>query len=102
MKHDSPYVSKLYGRKKSRSLNTHSQYILKNLFPKYKLEDESIIATGDNIEFEIGFGYGEHLLWQAINNKNKMFIGAEPFISGAVNLIKEINQKQIKVRILKI
>ena len=96
MKNDSPYVSKLYGRKKSRSLNTHSQYILKNLFPKYKLEDKSIIANGKNIEFEIGFGYGEHLLWQALNNKNKMFIGAEPFISGAINLIKEVNQKQIK------
>ena len=25
-----------------------------------------------------------------------MFIGAEPFISGAINLIKEVNQKQIK------
>ena len=74
MKNDSPYVSKLYGRKKSRSLNTHSQYILKNLFPKYKLEDKSIVANGNNIEFEIGFGYGEHLLWQALNNKNKMFI----------------------------
>ncbi|MBS70628.1 MAG: tRNA (guanosine(46)-N7)-methyltransferase TrmB [Rhodobiaceae bacterium] len=96
MKNDSPYVSKLYGRKKSRSLNAHSQYILKNLFPKYKLEDKSIIANGNNIEFEIGFGYGEHLLWQALNNKNKMFIGAEPFISGAINLIKEVNQKQIK------
>ncbi len=96
MKNDSPYVSKLYGRKKSRSLNTHSQYILKNILPKYKLDDESILTIGDNIEFEIGFGYGEHLLWQALNNKNKMFIGAEPFISGAINLIKEVNQKQIK------
>lgn len=96
MKNDSPYVSKLYGRKKSRSLNTQSQYILKNLFPKYKLEDEHIRAIGDDIEFEIGFGYGEHLLWQAINNKNKIYVGAEPFISGAINLIKDIDEKQIK------
>ena len=54
----------------------------------------SPVETTSNLE--IGFGYGEHLLWQAINNKNKMFIGAEPFISGAINLIKEVNQKQIK------
>jgi len=96
MRNENPYMSKLYGRKKSRSLNAHSQDILKNLFPKYKLGDVSISGIADDIEFEIGFGYGEHLLWQAINNKNKMFIGAEPFISGAINLVRDVNEKQIK------
>tara|TARA_Y100001935_G_scaffold239466_1_gene227105 strand:+ start:314 stop:985 length:672 start_codon:yes stop_codon:yes gene_type:complete len=96
MKNYNPYTSKLYGRKRSRSTNTQSQYILKNLFPKYKFDDGSIGSVNCDIEFEIGFGYGEHLLWQAMSNKGNLFIGAEPFLSGAISLIQEINKNQIE------
>ena len=96
MKNDERHKYKLYGRKRSRSLNIQNQYIIKNLFPLYQLKDESIYSNHHDIEFEIGFGYGEHLLWQAENNKDKLYIGAEPFVSGVISLIKKIHEKQIK------
>lgn len=39
---------------------------------------------------EIGFGKGEHLVWQAENNPDCGFIGCEPFINGAVALLDTV------------
>ena len=41
----------------------------------------------DAVWLEIGFGGGEHLLWQAENNPNVGFIACEPFIDGVVKVI---------------
>ena len=39
---------------------------------------------------EIGFGGGEHLLWQARSNPDIGFIGAEPFEDGVVKVLTGI------------
>lgn len=41
----------------------------------------------DEVWLEVGFGGGEHLLWQAQNNPNVGFIACEPFIDGVVKVI---------------
>jgi tRNA (guanine-N7-)-methyltransferase len=43
---------------------------------------------------EIGFGGGEHLLWQARHNPEVGFIGAEPFEDGVVKVLAEIDDHQ--------
>ena len=95
MKNGNLDTNKLFGRKKSRSTDIKSQNILKNFLPKYQLNNLAIDDINREIEFEIGFGYGEYLLWQAINNQEKMFIGAEPFLSGVTSLIKKIEERQL-------
>lgn len=52
------------------------------------------------VHMEIGFGDGEHLLQQAINNPDIGFIGCEPFVNGIAALclgIKTNNVKNIRL-----
>ena len=44
---------------------------------------------------EIGFGAGEHLVWQAENNPHAGIIGAEPYISGQAKLLAKITDKNL-------
>ena len=39
---------------------------------------------------EIGFGKGENLIFQSRTKKNDIFFAIDPFISGGLNLKKEI------------
>ena len=45
---------------------------------------------------EIGFGSGEHLLWQAEQHEDVGFIGCEPFINGVASLLGAIEDRAIK------
>jgi len=42
------------------------------------------------IWLEIGFGSGEHLVWQAEHHQSVGFIGCEPFINGVASLLGKI------------
>ena len=44
----------------------------------------------EDVWLEIGFGAGEHLLWQAAHNPNIGVIGAEPYISGMAKLLSKM------------
>jgi tRNA (guanine-N7-)-methyltransferase len=45
---------------------------------------------------EIGFGGGEHLLWQAEQNPDALMIGCEPFLDGVVKVLDVIDRRDIK------
>ena len=45
---------------------------------------------------EIGFGNAEHIVQQAINHPNTLFIGSEVYMSGIGTLISEIKENNIK------
>lgn len=44
---------------------------------------------------EIGFGGGEHLVWQATHNPSTSFIGCEPFEDGVVKVLTAIDEGNI-------
>jgi tRNA (guanine-N7-)-methyltransferase len=44
---------------------------------------------------EVGFGGGEHLLWQAENRPDVGIIGAEPYVAGMAKLLARIADKNI-------
>ena len=44
----------------------------------------------DEVWLEIGFGSGEHLVWQAEQHRHVGFIGCEPFINGVASLLGKI------------
>jgi tRNA (guanine-N7-)-methyltransferase len=46
-----------------------------------------------DVWLEIGFGGGEHLLWQARHNADIGLIGAEPFEDGVVKVLAEIEEQ---------
>jgi tRNA (guanine-N7-)-methyltransferase len=51
------------------------------------------IAVAD-VWLEIGFGGGEHLIWQAQHHPNIGFIGAEPYVNGVVKLLSHLKAAQ--------
>lgn len=87
----------LYGRRKGPRLSAHRAALFQTLLPKFelKLEPErdprsyfdSAIAE---VWLEIGFGGGEHLLWQAEHHPDIGFIGAEPYEGGVAKLLSKL------------
>ena len=46
--------------------------------------------TIDDVWLEVGFGGGEHLLWQALANPRIGLIGAEPYEAGVAKLLSKL------------
>ncbi len=47
----------------------------------------------DKVWLEIGFGGGEHLIWQATHNPNVGLIGCEPFEDGVVKVLSAVDSE---------
>ena len=75
---------RFHGRRRGRRLRKKRQRLLDNLLPNYELQltvdSRNLDLTNlfkdpvDEIWLEIGFGNGEHLIWQAKNYKNVGFL----------------------------
>ena len=87
----------LYGRRRGPKLSVHQQGLLDHLLPQFELHlnpgadprryfSESL----EDIWLEIGFGGGEHLIWQAEHHPNVALIGAEPYVNGVVKLLARL------------
>ncbi|AHA27434.1 tRNA (guanosine(46)-N7)-methyltransferase TrmB [Candidatus Liberibacter americanus] len=94
----------LYGRCRGRSLSDYLLYIINNHLPKWKIDLDLSPAFPFNdifpipvneVRLEIGFGRGEHLLRQAINNPNVGFIGAEPFVNSLAKCVKSLEDLKL-------
>ena len=81
---------KFYGRRKGRKVRKAKTGLLETFLPKIKLQEinENMFGiTPKKICLEIGFGDGQHLAGQALNNPSIGFIGAEVFQNGVANLL---------------
>jgi tRNA (guanine-N7-)-methyltransferase len=92
---DPTTLNRLYGRAKGHTLRAGQAALLDELLPKVAVPDGAIDAQvlfGDTrpMEFEIGFGAGEHLAGQAAMRPGTGFIGAEPFLNGVVGALMHI------------
>jgi tRNA (guanine-N7-)-methyltransferase len=94
---DSPLRS--YGRRKARPLSVRKEHLLEVLLPALRLPlDAPAPAPLTNlfpesvseVWLEIGFGSGEHLVWQAERNPRAGLVGCEPFINGVASLLGKI------------
>ncbi len=88
----------LYGRRKGPKLSAHQERLLETLLPQLRLNLQAgspirrnyFAARGSSdVWLEIGFGAGEHLLWQAEHHPDVGLIGAEPYISGIAKLLSK-------------
>lgn len=85
-----------FGRRRSRRLSPRQSELLDEGLQRFAL-DMSKPAPGNLTELfdspvravwlEIGFGGGEHLVWQARQNLDVGFIACEPFIDGVVKVM---------------
>lgn len=93
-----------FGRRRARALSPRQQQLLRDVLPRVELDlalpppaSAPEIFGGNLSEFwlEIGFGGGEHLIWQAENNPSVGVIGCEPFIDGVVKTLSAIETQSL-------
>jgi tRNA (guanine-N7-)-methyltransferase len=81
----------IYGRRKGKKLRPGQEEILERTLRERaitapaegeRFEPKILFPDARAIWLEVGFGAGEHLLWQAENNPDVGIIGCEPFVNG--------------------
>src|SRR4029079_18700606 len=84
-----------YGRRKARPLSERKDRLLNELLPTLRVPVREPAPSPlaslfrqavRQVWLEIGFGSGEHLVWQAEHHPDIGFIGCEPFINGVASL----------------
>jgi tRNA (guanine-N7-)-methyltransferase len=96
----------LYGRRKGPKLSAHQTDLRETLLPRLSLQLQPnadphsyFSAHVDDVWLEVGFGAGEHLLWQAQHYPNVGLIGAEPYESGTAKLLSRIPDGASNIRL---
>jgi tRNA (guanine-N7-)-methyltransferase len=94
----------LYGRRQGHKLRPHQMRLMKQLLPRVGITlpqagqlnlKEIFPAHIKQIWLEVGFGGGEHLLWQALHNQTVGFIGGEPYVNGVAKLLTGIEEHDV-------
>lgn len=101
---DSKYIPTLYGRRVDRPLRARPAQLMSELLPKIAMADPEIAPVdlkalfpgATEVWFEVGFGGGEHLAWQAEKNPSVGLIGAESFVNGVAKLLTKIDDQDLQ------
>ena len=80
-----------FGRRHGKKLSLRKQWLMDNLLPKIAPNPQKFDKKP--LVLEIGFGNGEHLRDLAINNPEKLIVGAEPFANGVAALLSAITNE---------
>jgi tRNA (guanine-N7-)-methyltransferase len=98
------YDLRSYGRRHGRRLSDRQQRLLRELLPRLSLDlakpppvalSQLFEAAVREVWLEIGFGGGEHLVWQALRQPTVGVIGCEPFIDGVVKVLSAVEHHQL-------
>jgi tRNA (guanine-N7-)-methyltransferase len=97
--HPHPEDLRSYGRRRARAPSARQQALWREVLPRVAVPGDAP-ALADlpalfarpvrEVWLEIGFGGGEHLIWQARAHPDVGFIGCEPFEDGVVKLLSAI------------
>jgi len=87
-----------FGRRHGRKLSPRQERLLAELLPAVAVPSAGDLVAlvadwtrdGRELWLEIGFGGGEHLVWQASRNSAVTLIGCEPFEEGVVKVLSAI------------
>lgn len=88
----------VYGRTKGKTLKARQTALMQSLLPRLSVPlEQEVLAPQSlfspaikSVWLEVGFGGGEHLLWQAQQNPHVGFIGCEPFVNGVAHLVQDL------------
>lgn len=94
-------IRRLYGRAKGHRLRLGQQALVEETLPRVAvpadgpLDAARLFGDARPLEFEIGFGAGEHLAAQAEARPDNGFIGCEPFLNGVVGALAKIEDREL-------
>jgi len=91
LKHFKDSDIRTFGRRHGKKLSNRKQWLMDNLLPE--IAPKTTDLSGESLILEIGFGNGEHLRDLALNNPDKIVIGAEPFANGVAALLSAITNE---------
>ncbi len=98
----------LYGRRRGKKLRDGQQALLATLLPRLSLvvppEPEKIDLARlfggtppvGGVWLEVGFGAGEHLVWQAKEHPTVGLIGCEPYINGVAKCLAHVEREGVE------
>ena len=97
---DPTTLNRLYGRRAGHKLRQGQAALIEAYLPQFAVPDGPLTANrlfGDDrpLEFEIGFGAGEHLAAQAAMRAAHGFIGCEPFLNGVVGAVGHVAAQRL-------
>lgn len=84
-----------YGRRRGRKPSARQAMLLRDVLPRVALDLADPSPRFETAWLEIGFGGGEHLVWQAKNNPEVRIIGCEPFEDGVVKVLDAIETEHL-------
>jgi tRNA (guanine-N7-)-methyltransferase len=98
---DPTTIRRLYGRRQGHKLRAGQAALVEELLPEVAVPEtgplDARVLFGDDrpLEFEIGFGAGEHLAAQAEAHPESGYIGCEPFLNGVVGALGHIRDRAL-------
>lgn len=92
-----------YGRRRGRKASGRQTALLRDVLPRVALDLSAPFGRlpgresqgANQIWLEIGFGGGEHLVWQAAANPDVTLIGCEPFEDGVMKVLDAIEVQRL-------
>jgi tRNA (guanine-N7-)-methyltransferase len=98
--HPDRHRRKLYGRRKGPKLSGRQAGLRQTLLGKlaYVPGPEPLSQFPNSVQevwLEVGFGAGEHLVWQAEHNPQVGLIGAEPYEMGVAKLLTKLEESPL-------
>ncbi len=97
----------LFGRRQGRALRGERSDALQNVLPKIQIPENALredhktcpksLFNNDFTTYalEIGFGHGERLIEHSLRDQDTAFIGAEPFINGMADFVKNLKDENL-------
>jgi len=99
-----PLGERSFGRRKGHKLSPRQEQLVATMLPRLQPDlsrppPEPLTSLFDTpveeVWLEIGFGAGEHLLWQARNNPRAGLIGCEPYINGVAKVLAAVEEEAL-------
>lgn len=84
-----------YGRRRGRKPSARQASLLREDLPRLTFDPVHPPEGFARTWLEIGFGGGEHLLWQARQNSDVALIGCEPFEDGVIKVLSALTAENL-------
>jgi len=93
-------ILRSYGRTQGRKLKPAKAALVETMLGNLLIDEQdftlpTLFDNNNPIWFEIGFGAGEHIAYQAAQHRNINFIGCEPYLNGVADLLGKVQKQEI-------